>query len=56
MIYEVPEKCVNYDLRTENPLDVVVQHMVAAGFSFAEIKDMIHVTEDFIKAACTPSM
>lgn len=42
------------DSDTENDLDVVVNHMVASGFSDNRIKEMLGVSDEFIKEACTP--
>lgn len=42
------------DIDTENPLDVVVNHMVASGFSHKRIREMLHVSEAFIKKSITP--
>ena len=46
----------DYDPEYENPLDVVVQHMVAANFSYEEISYQLNVTESYIESVCTPSI
>lgn len=45
-----------FDRDTENPLDVVVNHMVASGFTHKRIREMLHVSEAFIKKSITPHM
>lgn len=45
-----------YDPEYENPLDVVVQHMVAADFSYEEISHQLKVTKDYIISVCTPNI
>ena len=42
------------DERYENPLDVVVNHMVAAGISYNKIKEDLGVSDEFIEESCTP--
>lgn len=42
------------DPNYENPLDSVVQHMIASGFSKKRIKEMIGVSYKFINEAITP--
>jgi len=36
------------DPKLENRLDTVVQHMLASGFTFDEITQMLRVDKDFI--------
>ena len=38
------------DARFENRLDTVVQHMLASGFTFEEIMQMLKVDKEFISA------
>ena len=38
------------DARYENRLDTVVQHMLASGFTSAEISGMLKVDREFISA------
>lgn len=53
--YESVNAQYEHDSRYENTLDVVVQHMIAAGFSDEEIIKMLHVSKEFIDAVCTPT-
>ena len=41
------------DPRFENKLDTVVQHMLACGFTFEEIIQMLKVDREFIASVAT---
>ena len=44
------------DPNLENPIEVVIQHMLKAGFTVNEVSRILNVPEDEIYSICTQSL